>query len=93
MDPNTDPEADEMGMEPVPEHQSEGESSTALLPLDFFTGGDIKPGSECRIRVERVLDGQAEVTYLQHDEESPEEDLGESPEQSGDDEMAGYMNE
>lgn len=66
------------------------ESKTALIPIDFFQGKSLKPGAECKVRVSRILDGQAEVTYLSSDE--GQEELDEIPEQSGDDEMAGLMN-
>jgi hypothetical protein len=78
---------DDLGMEV--DNPTESEAQTALLPTDFFQGKDLTPGTECKVRVERVLDGQVEVTYVPHNEE-PE--VGEEVE-SPDSEMAGYMNE
>jgi hypothetical protein len=87
--PNGADEGDDMGMD-VPD-QPKDESRTALLPLDFFQTKELKPGAVCKIKISRILDGQAEVTYVRH-EEAPapgeeEEELVEDPE------MAAYMNE
>lgn len=70
------------------EAPSESSPKTALIPLPFFEGKDLKPGTECKVRIERVLDGQAEVSYVPHVSELPE-----PGEDEGDQEMAGYMNE
>lgn len=84
-----DQSSDTSGIEMDFSSPSKGqESKTALIPIDFFQGKDVQPGSECKIKVSRVLDGQAEVTYMSNDQEP---DIDEIPEQSGDDEMAGYM--
>lgn len=82
--PETD-EDDNSGMELEPRD----DTKTALLPLEFFQGKDLQPGSECRIKIERVLEGQAEVSYVPHD--SAPDVTASEPE--GDEEMAGYMNE
>jgi hypothetical protein len=62
---------------------------TALLPTDFFQGKDLQPGSTCKVRISRVLDGQVEVTYVPHGDDELEG--GQAP-QGGDEEMEGYMN-
>ena len=81
------PEAeDDAGMEV--DNPSESEASTALLPNDFFQGKELKPGTECKVRSERVLDGQVEVTYVAHESEEPE--VGAEPEPA-DEEMTSYM--
>lgn len=79
-----EPVADDVGMEV--DNPTGEESSTALLPTDFFQGKDLKPGLECKVRISRVLDGQVEVTYVPHSE--PE--IGES-QSGGDEEMTAYM--
>jgi hypothetical protein len=79
-----DIEDDDSGMQL--DEPAEASTKTALLPTTFFAGKPLEPGTECKIRIERVLDGQAEVSYVPH--ESAPEDI-EVPE--GDDEMSGYM--
>lgn len=80
-----EPVADDVGMEV--DNPTGEESSTALLPTDFFQGKDLKPGAECKVRISRVLDGQVEVTYVAHSE--PE--MGEEGPTGGDEEMTAYM--
>ena len=90
---------DQMYSTPAPESEddsgmelnnpSEGSAQTALLPTDFFQGKELTPGTECSVRIERVLDGQVEVTYVPHGAE-PEVGAEPTPE---DEEMAGYMEE
>jgi len=79
---------DDAGMQV--DNPSESSAQTALLPTDFFQGKELEPGSECKVRIERVLDGQVEVTYVPHGTEEPEVGEETGPE---DEEMAGYMNE
>ncbi len=87
--PNGGDDGDDMGME-VPESPKD-DSRTALLPLDFFQSKELKPGAVCKIKISRILEGQAEVTYVPHDEApapgEEEEEIVEDPE------MAAYMNE
>lgn len=55
------------------------EGKTALLPLSFFEGKDVTPGTVCSVRVERVQEDQAEVSYVPHsEEESAEGDTAEA---------------
>ena len=77
------------GMEIDTPSSEDKASRTALIPTEFFGDKDLKPGTECKVRIERVLDGQVQVSYVEHDEEEPE--MGE--EEQGDSEMSGYMNE
>ncbi len=86
--PGPEPEGDDAGMEV--DNPTEGSEQTALLPIDFFQGKDLEPGSECKVRVSRVLDGQVEVTYVQHESEEPE--VGAEPEPA-DPEMEQLMGE
>lgn len=77
-------EDDDSGMElDTPERET---TKTALIPIGFFEGKSLEPGTECRIRIERVLEGQAEVSYVPHESE-PEMEAA----QAGDDEMSEFM--
>lgn len=76
----------------VPDQPKKDESRTALLPLDFFQGKDLKPGTVCKIKISRILEGQAEVTYVPHNEAPAPGEEEEEP-MVGDEEMASYMNE
>lgn len=81
-------EGDDMGME-IPAPKSEEKAAkTALVPTEFFGGKELAVGTECKVKVDRILDGQVQVSYVQH-EEGPE--LGEEPDD--DEEMSQYMNE
>lgn len=51
-------------------------TKTALLPIDFFEGKDLEPGTECKIRITKVHDDQVEAEYVPHTEEA---ELGEEP--------------
>ena len=71
----------ETAEQPVQEKtEPKNDERTALLPLSFFEGKEVTPGTVCKVRVERVHEDQAEVTYLPHSEEEgseaevPEED-------------------
>jgi len=46
---------------------------TALLPIDFFQGKTLEPGSVCSVRIEEVLEDQVSVTYVPHEEEEAAE--------------------
>jgi hypothetical protein len=83
-DDDQSPEGDDLGMEV--DNPTEGEAQTALLPTEFFQGKDLQPGKTCKVRIERVLEGQVEVTYVPHEAEVGEEEEGPS-----DTEMSGYM--
>lgn len=86
--PGAPTEGDDMGMEITTPKSEEKASKTALIPNEFFGDKELKPGTECKVRIERVLDGQVQVSYVPH-EEGPE--LGEEPEV--DEEMSSYMND
>lgn len=90
MDQNYNPEDDENDGIEAPAKPSE-ESTTALIPLSFFPGGTVEPGKTCKIKVDKVLEGQAQVTYVQHEVESSVEQEPQSP--KADEEMIGMMNE
>lgn len=79
-------ESDDTGMEV--DSPAESTSNTALIPTDFFGGKELEPGTECLVRIERVLDGQVEVSYVPHESGAGEVEIPEE-----DSEMAGYMNE
>jgi len=85
--PATGSEGDDAGM--VIDTPSEDKGSrTALIPTEFFGDKELEPGTECTVRIERVLDGQVQVAYVPHEEGDAE--LGLGPEE-GDPEMAEYM--
>lgn len=91
--PTPTPEEDQYsGMEVDTPSESESTARTALIPNEFFGGKPITPGTVCSVRIERALDGQVQVSYVEHGAES-ESDLGEEPEEEGDEEMSDYMNE
>ena len=63
------------------------EAVTALLPRDFFPETP-EVGKVCKVRVERLLDEQAEVSYVKDEKKSEPE----APEmEMADAEMAGLM--
>ena len=86
---NTDDQDDETGIE-LPEEESEETAATALLPLNFFQGREINPGTEIRVRIDKVLDGQAQVSFI-GDEAGPDNDVDDFETDEGDEELAGYM--
>lgn len=51
------------------EEKSESEATTALLPLDFFQGKELKPGDTCTIKIEQVMDDQVSASYMGSDSE------------------------
>lgn len=90
--PGDAPEAgDDVGMEL--DNPTGEEGSTALIPTDFFQGRDLKPGSECKVRVRRLLKGQAEVEYVGDDDSEPDPGDESEPAEGEDEEMSGYMNQ
>lgn len=40
------------------------DTNTALIPIDFFQGKELTPGSTCTIRVAQVMDDQVSVEYV-----------------------------
>lgn len=54
---------------------AESTTKTTLIPIDFFEGKDLEPGTECKIRITKVHDDQVEAEYVPHREE--ESELGE----------------
>ncbi len=52
------------------EHQSD--QSTGLLPKSFFEGKELTPGTVCKVKIERVLDDEVEISYVPHDDEESE---------------------
>lgn len=74
--------------EPQPSGNSQedskgSETSTALLPIAFFQGKDLKPGSVCSVKIEKVEDDQAEVSYVPHDQEEAGEEAPPESSQGG----------
>lgn len=65
-------DAPEGEAEPTTPEAPKDEAKTALIPLDFFQGKELTPGSTCEIRVEQVMDDQVSVSYVES--ESPEEE-------------------
>lgn len=72
------------------EPQSEsGDSSTSILPKQFFQGKDLQPGGRCEVEIKRVHDDSVEVAYVPESSTEatvPEEEA--MPMESG---MAQYM--
>jgi hypothetical protein len=65
---------------PPEEGEEQAESKTALLPISFFEGKELTPGTECKVRVEGVQEDQVEVSYVPHTEEvAPEGSEAELP--------------
>lgn len=60
--------ADEPEAVDNPQEEKE-ESNSALLPLDFFQGKELKPGDTCTIKIAQVMDDQAAVSYMGSDSE------------------------
>lgn len=60
---------------PSKETKSKGDdgSATALLPLSFFPEKP-EPGKVCSIKVEKIYDDQASVTYVKSDKSESEEE-------------------
>lgn len=87
--PQPDADSDDAGMVIDTPTSEKKATRTALIPNEFFGDKELKPGTECTIRIERVLDGQVSVAYVEHEDE--EVGLGEEPE-VGDPEMDQYMN-
>jgi hypothetical protein len=63
-------DAPEGEAEPTVAEKPKDEAKTALIPIDFFQGKELTPGSTCEIKVEQVMDDQVSVSYLES--ESPE---------------------
>lgn len=74
----------------APKKKDEG-TSTGLLDESFFQGKELKPGTVCSVKIEKVFgDGQVEVSYVSKEsEDESSEDEMEMP--SGDAEMEDMM--
>ncbi len=59
--------------EPTPPESDKDGERTALLPIDFFQGKTLEPGSTCSVRIDKVFEDQVSVTYVPHREEEAEE--------------------
>lgn len=69
---------DDMGESSAPTKKDESPSETALLPKSFFQGKDLEIGKTCKVRVERLLEDDVEVSYVRHkDKDDEDEDDGE----------------
>ncbi len=71
---NSAPPADSAATDQAPDEATEHQSdqSTGLLPKSFFDGKELTPGTECKVRIERVLDDEVEISYVPHDQEESE---------------------
>lgn len=54
--------------------EDQSDTKTALLPIAFFQGKDLKPGGICSVKIESVRDDQCEVSYVPHQEEEKQEE-------------------
>lgn len=70
-----DDAGEESGESPAQDNPAEekSESKTALLPIAFFQGKELKPGTTCSVKIESVHDDQCEVSYVAHDQEESKE--------------------
>lgn len=70
------------GEAPAPkETEKEETHQTALLPLKFFEGQELKPGEQYYVTVERIFEDEVEVSYPKKDEvegEKKEENMSEA---------------
>lgn len=72
--------------EAAPEDNSE--SNSALLPIAFFGGKQLKPGDTITIKVESVEDDQVQVCPAGESDEGSESDVETAPESPEEDMMA-----
>jgi len=69
---------DSLPPEPQTPKEEPSDTKTALIPIDFFQGKELKPGDTCEVKIEQVMDDQVSVTYV--GSESGEEESAEMPE-------------
>lgn len=53
--------------------KSSESGSPGLLSKGFFQGKDLKPGTICKIKIEKLTDGQALVSYVPHESKDDDE--------------------
>jgi hypothetical protein len=82
------PGKQDMGADQKREQQDDQE--TAVLPKGFFQGKDLSPGTECKVKIERVMDNEVMVSYVPHDGDG-EEDAAPAPSAPMDNEPASAM--
>lgn len=70
--PDMETEVEETETTETEETESKADSAgtPGLLPKDFFHGKELKPGTVCEVKVERILDGQVEISYVPHSKKS-----------------------
>lgn len=70
--PDMETEVEETETTETEETESKADSAETpgLLPKDFFHGKELKPGTVCEVKVERILDGQVEISYVPHSKKS-----------------------
>lgn len=52
--------------ETAPEESNTSETQTALLPKDFFGSKPLEVGTECKVRIEKIMDDEVQVAYVPH---------------------------
>jgi hypothetical protein len=88
MDESEEDDSKEMPSKHEEDHQ------TALLPLKFFEGQELKPGEQYYVTVERLFENEVEVSYPKKDEVKGEEETpGNEPDQTPDDALDGMATE
>jgi hypothetical protein len=93
MYPGADDSMDEESPEPKSSKREETHQ-TALLPLKFFEGQELKPGEQYYVTVERLFENEVEVSYPKKDEVKGEEETpGNEPDQTPDDALDGMATE
>lgn len=65
---------------PETNEKTDSGESTALLPKAFFSGKELTPGNECKVRIQKVYDDQVEVSYVPHSDTEEEKEGEESSE-------------
>jgi hypothetical protein len=86
MDESEEDDSKEMPSKHEEDHQ------TALLPLKFFEGQELKPGEQYYVTVERVFENEVEVSYPKKDEVRDKEEPSEKSPDDALDEMATESN-
>jgi hypothetical protein len=59
----------------APSMERKSSKETALLPKSFFPDSkEVEPGKICKVRVERVLEDEVEVSYVRKDKDDEDDE-------------------
>lgn len=53
------------------------DSATGLVSKTFFGDKELKPGTTCKVRVEKVYDDQVSISYVAHKSDDSEDEKAE----------------